>query len=205
MRELKGALVNDFFLMRTQGFGIYLMGTVGMLVIAVMLDNQDIMVWAQMFVLTMAPLAALESSIASFANRWNVFEKSFSISPMLMVLSRYIIFVSLSLLCAVLWTVSPFEVDYAHNFFSRVNLLVYWMQLLCIIYYPVMYLLNPNKSSSGVVIAFVAAVGAAILTNFVVVPIVGENRLLVIALIAVMYVVSVMVSMFFDKVNRGRA
>ena len=206
MRGLKGALINDFYLMRTQSFGIYLMGTAGMLIIAVMLDNPDIMVWAQMFVLTMAPLAALESSIASFANRWNVFEKAYSISPVQMVLSRYIIFIFLSLLCAALWTVSPFTVSYyvQSNFF-RVDFLVYMIQLLCIIYYPVMYFLNPNKSSSGVVISFASALGAVLLSNFVITPLADENRLLIIAAIAAMYVVSIFVSVLFDKRNRGRA
>ena len=205
MRGLKGALVNDFFLMRTQSFGIYLMGTAAMLVIAVTLDNPNIMIWAQVLVLTMAPLGALEASVASFANRWNVFEKAFGISPKLMVLSRYIIFIFLSLLCALLWTVSPFTVDYAHNFFSRVDFIVYWMQLLCIIYYPVMYFLNPNKSTSGVVISLASALGAVLLSNFVVTPLADESRLIVIAAIAAMYLVSIMVSIFFDKRNRGRA
>jgi len=204
MKGLKGAVINNIYLLWGKNFAIYLLVTAACFIGYLIAEAQIFLALGQLFLVVAIPVAVLEASLAAFSSRWNVFEKSFGISPLYLVLSRYIIFVCVSLLCAVIWMISPFYESHAPGAYQDFVFLLFWVQLTCILYFPIMYLMNPNKTSTGVAIMVVAVVIAAFLTGFVV--FLSLNSMwAAISFIAALYVISACLSAFFDKINIGRA
>ena len=83
--------------------------------------------------------------------------------------------------------------------------LVIWAHLTCIVYLPVMYALNPKTKNMGTIIIFAAALGAAILSPLVMMPVWERGVGLAVLVMAVLYVVSAVVSVGFNHFYRGRA
>lgn len=204
MRGLRGATINYTYLMWNRIFVIYLLLTVACLAGYLITSEPNLLTLTQILFVAVIPLGVLESVEASFTSKWNVFERAFGISSRFLVLSRYIIFICISLMCAILWRISPFYGIYEVEAIQSVGFLVLWSQLTCIAYFPIMYLLNPNKKSVGSIIFLVAMVGAGALNRFIAMQFAG-GLWATAGIIAVLHVVSATLSMFFDSIHRGRA
>ena len=202
MRGLKGALINHAYLMRNKGFGFYILSTLATLVACFITDSPEVLMFAQAFLIFTVPLGGLEATQISFINKWNSFERCFGISPKFLILSRYAIFICISLLCVLIWRISPFyaldEIGVLFVFF------VLSAQLTGIIYLPVMYSLNPNKKSAGGMIIMASMFGAILLAFFAIMQF-EIGLWATVAIIAVLYVISATLSIFFDNIHRGRA
>jgi len=201
---LKGSIINNLFMLRTRGFGIYLLMTLAFFIGYLITDEPTLLLFTKTFLVVGLPIGLLEAFQSSFICRWSAFEKAFGISPDFMVLSRYIMFICTAALCSAVWVVSGM---YLPEYYTMVSLsfLFFWANVTCIAYFPIMHLLNPNKSSVGVTIMFATFGAAFLLMNFVVMPLTDGSFLPTLMIIAALYVVSATISLILDKINRGRA
>lgn len=201
MKGLKGALINNFYLLRTRSMASYLLITVAAFVAYLVSREEIFLFFAQIFFVATIPWGVMETSEVSFISRWNSFEKAFGISPVLLIITRYIMFIVISLVCAGIWQL--FAPAQEMEAFVDMEFLLLWVHLGAAAYFPIMYALNPNKKNSSAVI-FLVAVGVSLaLVSLIMARI--EAVALQVAVIAGMYVISAALSVMFDKFHRGRA
>ncbi|MCL2215856.1 MAG: hypothetical protein FWB91_02425 [Defluviitaleaceae bacterium] len=206
MRGLKGAAINHMHLMNTRNFGLYLLITAFIFAIYLIVGEPVFLATTQILFLGTLPLGVLEASEVSFASKWTSFERAFAISQVSQVLARYVIFIIVSLILAALWFVSPFHAVYEEQVaMMGIGFMLLWAQLTCIVYFPIMYLLNPNKKSTSTVILLSAAGGAIALNLFVIAPLAEDSPWITIAIVVGLYVISVALSIIFNNFHRGRA
>ena len=202
MRGLCGLLLNHLHLMRTKYVGIFLLA-VPVCLIGYLITNEPVFIsFLKMSLVAFIPIYAMDSAHASFVNKWNAFEKSWSISPRLMVLSRYIVFIILNLLCTALWLASPFYGRYEEELFGNTGVFILIAHLTCITYLPIVYLLNPGKVSAATVMFAAAAAGAVLLCFHVVIPLANGSLLFKIVIVAALYVISAALTMIFNSIHR---
>ena len=209
MIGLKGSVINHTYLMWNRSLAFNILAMLALFVAYFITNSPEVLIFVQAFFIITVPLGVLESTQISFVNNWNTFERSFAISPKFLILSRYIMFICASLLCAIIWRISPFhglhETEILFDFFILTT------QLMGIIYLPVMYLLNPNKKNSATIILLGVMFGAGALSFFLTVQaqcvlcVLCCNPWATAAIIAGLYVISATLSIFFDNIHRGRA
>jgi len=201
MKSMLGAVMNDTYLMKNRMVMFYLLGILGILGAYLTTGNPEFRTLLMSGILLVIPIASLESTSVSFSSRWQSFERAWSISPHLMVLSRYILYLILSVIGVGVWMISPF---YDGNTQSLVYSLLL-AQLICIVYYPIMYFLNPKKGSIGQ-IALMAAFGISFsLSDNVILRFANGNYGLIVILVIALYLVSIVFSMIFNMIHRGKA
>ena len=200
-----GTMINCLHLLRNRSFAIYLLATAACLVGYLTTSVPILIICTKLFFLTVIPLGVLESSQASFTSKWDIFGRSWGISSHFMVLSWYIIFICVSLICAIIWIILPFHETHEVHIVQNTDFLLLWVHLTCIAYLPIMYLLNPRKNAVGTVIFLAALGGTGLLNYFIFTLGVEGNLLLTVAVVAGLYVISATFSIIFDNIHRGRA
>ena len=204
MKGFYGLLLNHLHMMRTKYVGIFLLALPVCFIGYLITDEPVFVSFMMISLVAFIPLYAMDSAHASFVNKWNAFEKSWNIAPHLMVISRYVIFIILNLLCTALWLASPFHGLYDEELMSNTGVLILVAHLTCITYLPILYLLNPGKVNIATVMFGAAAIGAVTLCFLVVIPLADGRLLFKIAIVAALYVVSAALTMIFNNIHRGR-
>jgi len=201
MKELTGALINHLYMMDTKLTRLYMLVLTPALVALYITtgDPTASLVLAFSVVLGLAT-ASLENACTPFSTRWSAFVNAWGLAPYMMVISRYIFFILLTAMGLAVWVAMPFELD--SGMFTLTHLIIAG-QLMCIAYYPIAYLLNPRHESMGIVIQFVA-IALAIALTYGMDRLAGDNYFLMAAIVAVLYVVSVALSIAFNAMHRGR-
>ena len=207
MRGLVGATINNLYLLKNHRlFALYIFAFPIMLAVYFFTENSQILSFAEVYLVYGIPLLILEGSITSFSNRWNVFENSWGISPNTVVLSRYILYVVFSLVCVLIWIMLPLYGRYGLEnaaWGMGIDVIIVSGQLVCILFFPVVAILNPRQTSIAVVALFVAIFGSLFLGNMVLQFSEG-NLWLTAAIIGGLYAVSASISVVFNNIHRGR-
>ena len=153
---------------------------------------------SQLTVLVIFPLLTVWTARSSYASKWNVFEQSWNISSFVMVVSRYILFAIINLLMSMLWAVSPmFDGSYT-NLVHTVGS----AYLTLAIYYPIMYMLRGEKGDLDQIIFIVSMFGSVFGAAWFGI---RFGMLPMTLLIALVYVVSLILSVGFCNFHKGRA
>jgi len=200
MKQLLGAIINNFLLMNTKLTQLYLITIPGTIALYVTTRNSGAAQLMPFFIVLGVPVASLENSAVPFSTRWKSFENTWALSPHLMVISRYLLFILLSTAGLVVWAILPFE------FYGGQFTLTHFViagQLMCIAYYPIVYLLNPKQESLGIIILF-SSIGLSLALTFGLDRFAGDNYFLMAAVVAAMYIISATLSCMFNAVHRGR-
>jgi len=200
MKELAGALMNNFYMMNTKLTQLYVLAIPVVIAAYIATGNQQLGMFVPFIIILALPSASLENAATPFATRWTAFENSWGLAPHLMVISRYILYVILSVIGLAFWAVLPF--DFYAGQFTLANFVIAG-QLMCIAYYPVMYLLNPKHESLGIITLF-GSMFLAIAMTFGLDRLAGDNYFLMAAVVAALYVVSAVISVGFNAMHRGR-
>ena len=197
MRELFGALLNQLNLLRTKGMLVIVVAGV-VAIVGYLINRGEVFYFAAMFVfLFLIPVCMLNTTSVSFGSKWVHFERLWGISQTVLILSRYVVYVLVSLAISGLWMLSPL---YDGNP-SNIVLGLVMVLLTGAFYYPVMYFLNSgeNEGLGAVVIIF-----AFVIASFVLVPLVNLDWLMVFGILSGLHVVSLALSVIFDKFHFGR-
>ena len=200
MKELIGALINNFYLMNTKLTRLYVLAIPAIIALYITTSNPQIGMFIPLILVLGLPTASLENSATPFATRWTAFENSWGLAPYLMVISRYILFLLLTILCLGIWVILPF--DFYESAFTLPQFVILG-QLMCIAYYPIVYLLNPKQESLGIITLF-GSMFFSIVMTFGLARVAGDNYVLMAAMVAALYVVSVVLSVAFSAMHRGR-
>jgi len=120
-----------------------------------------------------------------------------------MVISRYLLYIISTAIGLALWLVLPFEFYSTAGPGITLTHYIIMGQLTCIVYYPIVYLLNPKQDSTGLIVLF-ASIGLSIAATFGIEMLAGDSYLLIAAIVAVLYVVSAAISIGFSAMHRGR-
>ena len=156
MRGFAGAVVNNLYLMNTKATKLYMLIIAGLLATYFITGNEGVLAWSAFAVLMAIPMAALENAMTPFTTNWTAFENVWGISPGTMVLSRYATVIGLSIVCIGLWIAIPIF-DIADPFGNMsMAVVVLMVQFTCIVYYPLLYLLNPKKDGLSIILLFVS-------------------------------------------------
>lgn len=203
MKALTGAILNNISLMNTKLTRLYLLAFPAVFIWYFATgSNASLQVMALAF-LMLLPSALIENSGESFATRWNSFENAWGLSPHLMVLSRYILFVFLSVAGLAVWLVLPFDFEGAVLGMYSLSSMILWAHFTAVAYYPIMYLLNP-KTDNLVYIVMFGTIFLAVVLAMITEDFFADNYLLMAAVIAGLYAVSIALSMAFNAMHRGR-
>jgi len=200
MKELTGALINNFYMMNTRLTRLYLLAIPALIALYIATGNPSFGGLIPLAVVLVLPSASLENACTPFSTRWTAFENSWGLAPHFMVISRYILYVLVTAVGVALWVVLPFE------FYSDLFTLTHFIivaQFMCIAYYPIMYLLNPKQESLGIITLF-GSMFLSIALTLGMDRLAGDNYFLMVAVVAVLYVVSAVLSIGFNAMHRGR-
>ena len=202
MRQLTGALINNFLLMFTKLTMLYLLVIPAISLLYLSTGNEMVGGFLPLAFVLFLPSASLENAGVPFATRWSAFENTWALSPHLMVVSRYIIYIALSAIGLGLWLIVPLPF---YEYFPGGTLthLVLVGQLTVVAYYPIMYLFNPRKESFGIIVLF-ASMGAAAGLTILMVWLAGGNYFLMALIVAAGYAISILLAMGFNKLHMGR-
>jgi len=200
--KLIGALVNNLYLMNTRLTRIYTLVPLALLAAYFATGNTMFAGFFMLMAILVVPTTSLENAGVPFATRWSSFENTWALSPHLMVVSRYILYIILSAIGVGIWLAVPISYYDESGFFTLANL-IFMAQIMCIAYYPVMYFFNPRKESFSIAMVFASmgiAVGLTAFMNYLA----AGNYTLMALIVACMYVVSIALSVAFNKVHLGR-
>ena len=206
MRGLFGATLNNYYLLKNhRAFLIYLLVVPALIAAYVILQVPRLLDILQVLLVLGIPAGILEAATGSFQSRWNIFENSWGSSPFVMVVSRYIVFLAASIIFIGIWLLLPMESNrVTEGIFHGVSLydMIIWSQIYCILFFPLLYMLNPRKTDVAVfviIVTLVAAIALGVgLTRFV------NDMWHIAGIIAASYVVSVMLSSVFNSFHRGK-
>jgi len=159
MRGIAGAVLNNILLMKTMGMFLCILVALAALVAYLITNNEIVHQVSMMVFLLLIPLTTLNSSNIAFDSKWNNVEKSWSVSRFTMIASRYIIYVTISLILSALWVLSPLHDGNLHNIADFMMLVL----LIGALYYPTMYLLNSDHNMGIIVIIIAAFLGWIVL------------------------------------------
>ena len=211
MRGLLGSTTNNVHLMRTKGLYFYIVIIIG-LVVAYYLDyfvlqtfsegvRESLVTFFAYGLIGFIPFCTLEANIQAFSTKWNTFERTMAISPFVMILSRYILFTVLSALGAAIFMLTPLY----DGAFMLVVVYFIMGQVAVITYYPIMYAFNPKKDTIGNYIMMISIGASLAFVFFVMEHMIHWNVFLIIAATAILYVISITIALFFEKLHRARA
>jgi len=203
MKPLTGALINNFYLMNTRLTRIYLLAVPALIALYMATGNETAAAFLPFTIVLGIPAATFENASVPFSTKWTAFENSWSLAPHFMVISRYILYVLLVAIGVAVWLILPFEFQSSPgSSFTLANYVVAGL-IMCAVFYPVMYLLNPKSDSLGIVILF-ATMFIAFGLTFGLYHLVGNNIPLTAAAVVVSFIVSIVLSVAFNAMHRGR-
>ncbi|MCL2202862.1 MAG: ABC-2 transporter permease [Defluviitaleaceae bacterium] len=207
MSGLIGLMINNLHLLRRNilfyimiwlvPFAIQLLSYFGMV-------NSAMNFSPILFLLTLATFPSVSLEVVGHAlnAKWDVFQKAMPVRKELIIASHYLTFILLSGLTLVLWLLLPFE----HHGTANLILTMVLVQLICIAYYPISYLLYtifPQRESTGQIILIasfaIAFAGGSVFGNHA-----PYDYLLPVSIILTvgLYVISFALSVFFDGLSR---
>jgi len=185
MKSLYGSILNILFLMFSRTLLLLILLIVAAIGIYLIGEIDSARGIAQLLVLVIFPLLTVWTARSSYSSKWNIFEQSWSTSPVIMVISRYILFALINLIVSFFWYMSLlFDGNYRN--------LVHTMSsayLAMAIYYPIMYLLRGERGDLDQII-FIASVLGAIFGLGYFINLFGESIGLV--LVGVTFIISMM-------------
>jgi len=203
MKPLAGALVNNFYLMNTQLTRLYLLAIPALILAYVTTGNEIAAGFLPFIIVLGVPAASMENASVPFSTKWTSFENSWGLAPHLMVISRYLLYILLTAIGLAIWLALPFEFySSPGTAFTLMNYIVAGL-LMCAVFYPIMYLLNPKQDSMGIIILF-ASMGLSIAATFGLHAFAGDNHCLTAAVVVASFVVSAALSIAFNAMHRGR-
>ncbi|MCL2405344.1 MAG: hypothetical protein FWC92_07335 [Defluviitaleaceae bacterium] len=202
MKELTGALINNFYLMNTKLTRIYMLLLLLLTAMYFVTGSPQIGMYVPYAIILALPSASLENAITPFSTKWTAFENSWALAPHFMVISRYILYVLLVAAGLAVWAVLPLDYYYYLGLFSFVDVLVAGL-LMCVTYYPIVYLLNPRQDSTGLIALF-GSMFLAMTMAFGIHVLVGDSYVLKAVAVAATYVVSMALSVAFNAMHRGK-
>ena len=204
MRQLAGALINNFYLMFTKLTMLYLIAIPALILLYVSTGSEMAAGFLPFVIIVGFPSATMENASVPFSTKWTAFENAWGLAPVFMVISRYLLFIILTAIGVAFWTVLPFEFQsFMAGFEFTIAHYVIAGQLMCVVFYPILYLLNPKQDSVGIIVLF-ASMGAGIALTIAVFAAAGSNLLLLWGIVALLLVVSVVLSAMFNAMHRGR-
>jgi len=203
MRPLTGALINNFYLMNTRLTRIYLLAIPVLIALYMATGHEMAAAFLPFIIVLGLPAATFENASVPFSTKWTAFENTWGLAPHFMVISRYILYVLLAAAGLAVWFVLPFEFQPSPgSSFTLANYVVAGL-VMCAVFYPVTYLLNPKSDSLGIIILFSTMAIAALLT-FGLHRLVGDNFALTALAVVASFIVSIALSVAFNAMHRGR-
>ena len=197
MKSLYGSILNIIYLMLDRTFVLVLLLTGVAIVTYVGFDIAYARNVAQLLVLFGIPLLSVWTASNAYNSKWHIFEKNWSTSPAMMIISRYMLFAIMNLIVSFLWYLSPlFDGSYT-NLVHTVGT----VYLVLAIYYPIMHLLKGERGDLDQFI-FMFAIGGAIggLGRFAV----QFGSTATLFFVAGVYIVSLLLSITFYNFHKGR-
>ncbi|MCL2188313.1 MAG: hypothetical protein FWC16_04525 [Defluviitaleaceae bacterium] len=197
-----GATLNQLYLMRS--WGIVAMFALAALMYVGALEAREFATTqiAMSFIIVAVPMSFLGDE-NSMVSRWNIFERAFSIPPWISVASRYVLFVAISSLLALLWFVLPSYTPEVDNPALLSTAFTWGMaQLFCIFYYPILYAINPKSTGALVIVTLVTMFIAMTAWMFIV--LISISIWLFVAIIIVLYMISAGITIALNNFHRGR-
>ena len=203
MRGLTGALINNIQLMKNRIMGLFALAALASVVLYFVTDVEHFRT-AALLSLVVIPICAMGSATISFNSKWTAFERIWDVSPVVMILSRYITFVVISLVLCGLWIISPLHDGDWQNILDAVTIVLATGAL----YYPLSYGLNADKEeiNNFVLMGSVAGAfwgGGELARHFFS----GHEYPSVVFFTVVLgiYLVSLVLSVAFNRFHMGRA
>jgi len=203
MRPLTGALINNFYLMNTRLTRIYLLAVPALIALYMATGNEMAAAILPFTIVLGIPAATFENASVPFSSKWTAFENTWGLAPHFMVISRYILYVLLVAVGLAVWLILPFDFQPSPgSTFTLANYVVAGL-IMCAVFYPVTYLLNPKSDSLGIIILF-ATMFIAFALTFGLYHLVGNNIALTAVAVVVSFIVSIALSVAFNAMHRGR-
>ena len=198
MRGFCGSVLNTMHLMRNRMYAMVLL-LVGLAITVYLIgDIAPARNLAQLGALILIPMLTIWTVNSSSNSKWNVFEQSWSTSPVVMIVSRYILFAIINLITSFLWYLSPlFDGDYGN--------LVHTMgsaYLALAIYYPILHLLKAEKGEMGELIFIVSILGSIFGLGWFSL---RFGSMLTMLLVVGIYIISLVLSIGFSCFHKERA
>ena len=198
MRGFCGSVLNTIHLMRNRMYALALLFVGLAIIVYIIGDIALARNLAQFGALVLIPMLTIWTANSSHNSKWNVFEQSWSTSPVVMIVSRYILFAVINLIASFLWYLSPlFDGDYRN--------LVHTMgsaYLALAIYCPVLHLLKAEKGEMGELIFIVSILGSIFGLGWFSLRFEAAYTML---LVVGMYILSLGLSVGFSCFHKGRA
>jgi len=147
-------------------------------------------------------LAGLEAAGDAESSKWDVFQTSMPVKKWTIVASYYVTYVLLNIFALVMWAIFSFELAPMHDVIK--NTLT--VQFVGLIFYPLTFIFDsilPESKIRGYVL-FIVAVALAVFALFAFVRATQEANILLWAIVVwvISFVVSLWLSVFFDKLGR---
>jgi hypothetical protein len=198
IKGIFGSMLNILLLMLNRML-LFVLIIAGVLIAVYITGDNDIFrVLAQICVVVFVPFITVWTARTSYNTKWNTFERSWPVSQTVIVISRYILFVVINLVIALLWLVSPFF-DGNHLALVQTAASAY---LALAIYYPFLYMMRAGRGDLDTLILTVSAMGSIYgLGHFM--RVFGENVGLI--MVGIAYIVSLGLSIGFNFYHKGRA
>ena len=198
MRGIYGSMLNVLYLMLNRTLLVALVltaGTVGAYIIGGVAPARNL---SQLLVLVFIPMLTVWTARISYSSKWNIFEQNWSASPVIMIVSRYILFALINLIVSVVWYFSPL---YDDNFWNLVHTMGS-AYLTLAIYYPIMYMLRGEKGETDQLI-FILAISGSIFGSAWLGMRFGQSFMVMLFVSA--YIISLGLPIVFSSLHKGRA
>jgi len=208
MKGLKGLLINNAYLVRENAKIPLVVGVVALTArIFHHVGIIDFPVIETLFAsttLALFPGNNLEAVGRAMNANWDSFMKAMPVSKSMIVVSHYAMFILLSAICLVVWLALPFDDGNA----ATVMRFLVLIHVLCIVYYPVVYLLRIVAPDAEGHFTMAIAIGAGAAGAIAFGAIATERNAIPLGLgiIAAGHALSIALSVYLDKLSRqGRA
>jgi len=198
MRGLYGSMLNIVYLMCNRML-VLTLAVAAVAIAAYVVGNiAPARNLSQLAVLVFIPLMTVWTARSSYNSKWNIFEQNWPTSPTVTIISRYILFAAINLVVSILWYLSPL---YDGSFTNLVHIMGS-AYLTLAIFYPIMYLLRSEKGDADQSIFLIAIMGSFFGSGWV-----GNQFGMTpqVMLYVVAYLVSLVLSIGFCRLHRGRA
>ena len=203
MRAFQAELTNTYYLLQNKKVIIALLATIGSLLGYLFLDMEFLRMAAQSGVFFILPLAYLDSFSDGASEGWDFFSNHMAVPSSIKVLVKYVVLSITTVAVSGLWVISPlFNGDYAN---IAHNIVV--IHMIGAIFFVIMHAINVKKEGYGLTVLTISFVVTILAMNFIVgilYSVTGErHNHWMFVVMAVIYVVSLGVSIMFSRLHRG--
>lgn len=164
---MKGLIVNNFYLIKGDlklNILISLVFTVSYII-----SQKDIMIlMALLFIMIIIPGTTFNIERKSELSNWNMIEAKLPIKRGKIILSRYIAFLIVSVFAYMAVQIFAYIIINEHinhifsiagfkriSFSEMIKIYLLTSHLMCIIYYPIMYLIGPQKNDAILILSII--------------------------------------------------